>query len=169
MPLMLLHSRSGCTVPCPAKSPASRRLMRTICITPIQNNFSSGISSGCALRHPLARGPAKHRMQLLTHSVNWPFSSSNVIQAGYPFHPSSSGISPSRHPSPLRGALQSAKKSLRSSKLGTDFFRHFAEEEGFEPPVHCCTIVFKTTAIDHSAIPPGVSRNFGTAKIGKIF
>ena len=27
------------------------------------------------------RGPAKHRMQLLTHRVNWLFSSSNVIQA----------------------------------------------------------------------------------------
>ena len=29
-----------------------------------------------------------------------------------------------------------------------------AEEEGFEPPVPCGTVVFKTTAIDHSAIPP---------------
>ena len=34
----------------------------------------------------------------------------------------------------------------------------FAEEEGFEPPVHCCTTVFKTAAIDHSAIPPGWDR-----------
>ena len=39
-----------------------------------------------------------------------------------------------------------------------------AEEEGFEPPVHCCTTVFKTAAIDHSAIPPN-----GSAKIGKIY
>ena len=30
----------------------------------------------------------------------------------------------------------------------------FAEEEGFEPPVPCGTMVFKTTAFDHSAIPP---------------
>ena len=30
----------------------------------------------------------------------------------------------------------------------------FAEEEGFEPPVPCGTTVFKTAAIDHSAIPP---------------
>ena len=30
----------------------------------------------------------------------------------------------------------------------------FADGEGFEPPVHCCTIVFKTTAIDHSANLP---------------
>jgi hypothetical protein len=31
---------------------------------------------------------------------------------------------------------------------------YFAEREGFEPPVHCCTMVFKTTAFDHSAISP---------------
>lgn len=30
----------------------------------------------------------------------------------------------------------------------------FAEEEGFEPPERFRSIVFKTTAIDHSAIPP---------------
>jgi hypothetical protein len=29
-----------------------------------------------------------------------------------------------------------------------------AEGEGFEPPVPVGTVVFKTTAIDHSAIPP---------------
>ena len=28
------------------------------------------------------------------------------------------------------------------------------EREGFEPPVSCPTIVFKTTAFDHSAISP---------------
>ena len=33
---------------------------------------------------------------------------------------------------------------------------HFrsAEKEGFEPPVHCCTTVFKTAAFDRSAISP---------------
>jgi hypothetical protein len=31
----------------------------------------------------------------------------------------------------------------------------FAENEGFEPPVPCGTIVFKTTAFDHSANSPG--------------
>ena len=36
-----------------------------------------------------------------------------------------------------------------------------AEKEGFEPPVPRSTIVFKTTAIDHSAISPG-------AKVDKI-
>ena len=29
-----------------------------------------------------------------------------------------------------------------------------AEREGFEPPVPCGTMVFKTTAFDHSAISP---------------
>ena len=28
------------------------------------------------------------------------------------------------------------------------------EGEGFEPPKACTLVVFKTTAIDHSAIPP---------------
>ena len=31
-----------------------------------------------------------------------------------------------------------------------------AEREGFEPPVPCGTAVFKTAAIDHSAISPVV-------------
>ena len=35
-----------------------------------------------------------------------------------------------------------------------------AEKEGFEPPVHCCTTVFKTAAIDHSAISPLQRYNF---------
>ena len=30
-----------------------------------------------------------------------------------------------------------------------------AEGEGFEPPVPCSTLVFKTSAFDHSATPPG--------------
>jgi hypothetical protein len=29
-----------------------------------------------------------------------------------------------------------------------------AEGEGFEPPLACASTVFKTVAIDHSAIPP---------------
>ena len=39
-----------------------------------------------------------------------------------------------------------------------------AEEEGFEPPVRCRTTVFKTAAIDHSAIPPN-----GGAKLNKYY
>jgi hypothetical protein len=34
------------------------------------------------------------------------------------------------------------------------FVKHFAEEEGFEPPDLLQSTVFKTAAIDHSAIPP---------------
>ena len=30
---------------------------------------------------------------------------------------------------------------------------NYAEEEGFEPPVPCGTLVFKTSAFDHSATP----------------
>ena len=30
----------------------------------------------------------------------------------------------------------------------------FAEEEGFEPTVHCCTLDFKSSAFDHSANLP---------------
>src|ERR1700736_3859303 len=33
-----------------------------------------------------------------------------------------------------------------------------AEGEGFEPPKACTLVVFKTTAIDHSAIPPATSK-----------
>ena len=38
----------------------------------------------------------------------------------------------------------------------------YAEGEGFEPPVGCPTTVFKTAAIDHSAIPlyPRPSKRF---------
>src|SRR5437870_10342975 len=32
--------------------------------------------------------------------------------------------------------------------------QNVAEGEGFEPPKACTLVVFKTTAIDHSAIPP---------------
>ena len=42
------------------------------------------------------------------------------------------------------------KKKPRLSRF--NFLK--AESEGFEPPVHCCTIVFKTTAFDHSANSP---------------
>ena len=34
-----------------------------------------------------------------------------------------------------------------------------AEGEGFEPPKACTLVVFKTTAIDHSAIPPATINN----------
>jgi hypothetical protein len=37
--------------------------------------------------------------------------------------------------------------------------RNVAEGEGFEPPKACTLVVFKTTAIDHSAIPPAILNN----------
>ena len=42
----------------------------------------------------------------------------------------------------------------------------YAEREGFEPPVHCCTLVFKTSAFDHSAIPP--EDGYDTVFINKV-
>ena len=40
----------------------------TVCVG--LSSAASGISSGCALRHPLARGPAKHRMQLVANATS---------------------------------------------------------------------------------------------------
>jgi hypothetical protein len=37
----------------------------------------------------------------------------------------------------------------------TQTHTRFAEREGFEPPEACTSTVFKTAAIDHSAISPG--------------
>src|SRR5207253_8373357 len=37
--------------------------------------------------------------------------------------------------------------------------QNMAEGEGFEPPKACTLVVFKTTAIDHSAIPPARTNN----------
>ena len=43
-----------------------------------------------------------------------------------------------------------------SKKKDANYIRnlHLAEREGFEPPVPRSTTVFKTAAIDHSAISP---------------
>ena len=56
---------------------------------------------------------------------------------------------------PLRGI---------SSLLGSHFCE-VAEREGFEPPVPFGTMVFKTTAIDHSAISPIVDAQSDTGAI----
>ena len=37
-------------------------------------------------------------------------------------------------------------------------FNFFAEKEGFEPPEVLPSAVFKTVAIDHSAISPNIKR-----------
>ena len=36
-----------------------------------------------------------------------------------------------------------------------------AEREGFEPPETCASIVFKTIALNHSAISPNLENTFG--------
>src|SRR6202022_4415803 len=40
------------------------------------------------------------------------------------------------------------------------------EGEGFEPPKACTLVVFKTTAIDHSAIPPASNNNKAATPLG---
>ena len=78
-------------------------------------------------------------------------------------YPSLSGISSGRWPSDfpprLRRGVQSDKKVCVQASLAQTFC-HFAESEGFEPPVPFSTTVFKTAAIDHSANSPK-----GNAKI----
>ena len=58
-----------------------------------------------------------------------------------------------------QASLQKGIKKEVSKKSGCAFrHTHFlfilAEREGFEPPVPLSTTVFKTAAIDHSAISP---------------
>ena len=71
-----------------------------------------------------------------------------------------------RHPS--TAWLPPEAKNSRSLTRPAAFYA-FAEAEGFEPPVPCGTTVFKTAAIDHSAIPPKNSPRIlfgnGVAKI----
>ena len=42
----------------------------------------------------------------------------------------------------------------RKSHSILHYFATLAETEGFEPPIHFCITVFKTAAIDRSAISP---------------
>ena len=56
-------------------------------------------------------------------------------------------------------------QNFRFEHYGIIYDPIFAEREGFEPPVHCCTMVFKTTAFDHSAISPAD----GKSKIFLVF
>ncbi len=51
--------------------------------------------------------------------------------------------------------------ALMCAKLCVSFITrrvttYIAEREGFEPPEACTSTVFKTAAIDHSAISPGI-------------
>jgi hypothetical protein len=57
---------------------------------------------------------------------------------------------------PVKPAMKSARWRRWSRNLN-------AEGEGFEPPKACTLVVFKTTAIDHSAIPPATLNDTVTA------
>ena len=52
---------------------------------------------------------------------------------------------------------QSAGKTQSPNAMHQSFV-FYAEREGFEPSVPCGTLVFKTSAIDHSAISPLVMK-----------
>ena len=55
--------------------------------------------------------------------------------------------------------LISVLRTKKPIALATGSFILFiAEAEGFEPPVPCGTLVFKTSAFDHSAISPAANR-----------
>ena len=55
-----------------------------------------------------------------------------------------------KHSSKINGYTLKKKELHSEVKL----FRNLAENEGFEPPVPCGTLVFKTSAFDHSANSP---------------
>ena len=56
----------------------------------------------------------------------------------------------------LQVNLPQRYKNKRYREIDTFLLRSLAEEEGFEPPDPRRSSVFKTAAIDHSAIPPDV-------------
>ena len=53
-------------------------------------------------------------------------------------------------------SLSGAKKNPCKQFVYKGLFLFSAEREGFKPPVPFSTAVFKTAAIDHSAISPGL-------------
>ena len=60
-----------------------------------------------------------------------------------------------RNPQSAEGILCKEKRNLLAQiNLDRQIPLFFAEREGFEPPVPFSTSVFKTDAIDHSAIFP---------------
>src|SRR5205823_14904548 len=65
---------------------------------------------------------------------------------------------------PFRGCRHGCRQTFRSLHVARGHFlpiriQNLAEGEGFEPPKACTLVVFKTTAIDHSAIPPATINN----------
>jgi hypothetical protein len=51
------------------------------------------------------------------------------------------------------------RHSVKAARQAPVHVGKLAEGEGFEPPKACTLVVFKTTAIDHSAIPPAIINN----------
>ena len=88
------------------------------------------------------------------------------VDGGIPLPPGFARLRRS-HPCPAARGLQTDIKKAQPSKLVALFCYRFAEEEGFEPPERCRSTVFKTAAIDHSAIPPGRTDCVRTANIDK--
>ena len=57
---------------------------------------------------------------------------------------------------------------INKTKSPTKICEAFAESEGFEPPVPCGTMVFKTTAIDHSANSLYILNRNGSANVAVL-
>ncbi len=55
----------------------------------------------------------------------------------------------------LTRTAESCERDQASQKSWSARRRQLEERRGFEPLGHCCPSVFKTDAIDHSAISPG--------------
>ena len=91
----------------------------------IMNMFRLNIGYDMGMLNRYNNTNTAYRRNQLTAGVAFLFS-----KLRFPLQDEASGISPGR-------------------------FIIYAEEEGFEPPERCRSTVFKTAAIDHSAIPPG--------------
>ena len=58
----------------------------------------------------------------------------------------------------FKGGRAKQKNRRQQIKIAAEG-RNVAEGEGFEPPMPCGTPVFKTGAINHSAIPPAQAKH----------
>ena len=58
---------------------------------------------------------------------------------------------------PVRGCEKALSFSPKNKRSPSGLLYFFAEREGFEPPEPLSSTVFKTAAIDHSAISPSKS------------
>ena len=82
-----------------------------------------------------------------THEIREGFASENSIGAYR------SRLCRDKSPRPGKEKALCLLKKEKELLYGTPFF-FFAEREGFEPPEPLSSTVFKTAAIDHSAISP---------------